>query len=102
MESILLLVTAGVAALAASLVKMPWFSKKVKVMLATIVSVVAATVYTYTTGDFQGFADIQLLEVTAQVFGLSQAVYFFILDGTKVDEVLENVGVKTEYDDDAL
>lgn len=96
MEAIVLVVIAGVATLVSSLVKMPWFTKKVKVLAATITSVVGAAVYTFVTGDIEG---LELIPLATQVFGLQQLLYLFILDGTTLDDVLEHVGVKTKFEE---
>lgn len=99
MESLLIVAIAAVAVFASSLAKMPWFSKRVKVLIATLVSVVGAAVYTFMTGDFE---TLDLIETSTQVFGLQQLLYLFIIDGSKLDGVLSHVGVKTKFDDDAL
>lgn len=99
MEGLLIVVIAAIAVLVASLVKMPWFDKKVKALIATVVSVLGAAAYTWMTGDFE---TLDLIETATQVFGLQQLLYLFILDGSRLDGALSHVGVKTKFDDDAL
>lgn len=96
MEAIILIAIATVATLVSSLVKMPWFTAKIKVLLATATSVIGAAVYTFLSGDLEG---LELIPVATQVFGLQQLLYLFILDGTSLDDVLEHVGVKTKFEE---
>lgn len=82
--------------LASSLLKFPWFSHKTRVTVATVIAVLGAAGHLLLTGDFES---TDLLATSLQVFGASQILYQFILDGSSVDNVLENVGVKTNYDE---
>ena len=84
-----LLIASVVVVLAVSLIKMPWFSEKVRVAIAVGVSVVAAGVSIFLTGDFQ--ADT-VAAGALQVFALSQLIYRFILEKTGLDDKLEFLG----------
>jgi len=99
MEPTLLLFLVAVAVVfVTSLLKMPWFGENVKVVIATVTSIVGAAAHTWFTGDFEA------MDVTAaalQIFGGSQLLYQFILDNSKLDDALERFGVRKTYDDEA-
>lgn len=95
METAILFAVIVAVVLVTSVIKMPWFSEKTKVLVATVASVVASGVYVWFTGDF----DVTDFGATAlTVFGGSQLFYQFILDNTEFDDKLEHVGVKTDFD----
>lgn len=96
--TLLLILVAAAVVLVTSLIKMPWFGDDVKVLIATITSVVGAAIHTWLTGDFE---TLDLMAASLQVFGGSQLLYQFILDNSKLDDALERVGVRNTYDDEA-
>jgi hypothetical protein len=96
--TLLLFLIAVVVVLATSLLKLPWFGEKVKVAIATVISVVGAAVHVWLTGDFEAF---DLVATSLQVYGGSQLIYLFIMNDTKFDDKLERVGVSPSYDTDA-
>lgn len=94
--TLLLFIVIVVVVLATSLIKLPLFSTKAKVTIATVVSVVGAAVHTWLTGDID---TTDLVTTALQVFGGSQLIYKFILEQSKFDDKLEGVGVKKTYDE---
>lgn len=95
METAVLFAVIVAVVVVTSVVKLPWFSQKTKVAVATVASVIASGVYVWFTGDFD-VADFGATALT--VFGGSQLIYQFILNNTELDDKLEHVGVKTTYD----
>lgn len=96
--TLLLFLVAVAVVLVTSLIKMPWFSEKVKVAIATVTSVVGAAAHVWLTGDFEA---VDLINTALQVFGSSQLLYTFILHNAKLDNKLERIGVRKTYDDEA-
>jgi hypothetical protein len=97
--TLLLFVVIVIVVLTTSLLKLPWFSEQAKVLIATVVSVVGAGVHVWFTGDF----DVADLTGTAlQVFGGSQLIYKFLIEGTSsgktLDDKLEHVGAGSHDD----
>jgi hypothetical protein len=94
--TLLLFIVIVAVVLLTSLFKLPLFSHKVKVAIATAVSVLGAAVHVWVTGEPD---TTDFIATALQVFGGSQLIYNFILDNTKLDDALEHVGVKTDYDE---
>ena len=95
----LLLVIAVVVVGLTSLIKMPWFSHKLRTLVATVVSVAGAGVHLWLTGDFE---TMDMMASVLQVYGASQLLYQFMLDGTKVDDVMERTGLRKNYEESDL
>lgn len=93
---LLFLIAVGVV-LVTSLLKFPWLSDKAKVALATATSILGAAAHVWFTGDFEA---MELIPTSLQVLGASQLLYKFLLDHSKLDDALERVGVKKNYDDE--
>ncbi len=81
----------AVVTLVTSLLKMDLMSAKVKNLIAVVLSAVAAGVSVWLSGDLAGTEDI-MLAVTS-MYGISQAVYAFILKNSGLDSVL--AGIRT-------
>lgn len=96
--TILLFLIAVVVVLVTSLLKLPWMPDKAKVALATATSVIGAAVQVWFTGDFDA---TELIPTSLQVLGASQLLYKFLLDNSRLDDALERVGVKKNFDDEA-
>jgi hypothetical protein len=71
-----------------SLIKLPWWSEKAKVVAASVVSVVAASAQAMLSG---GFDPSDIVNSSLQVFGGSQILYRLIMDRTELDDKLEAV-----------
>lgn len=95
--SIILLIAAVAVVLVTSLLKLPLVSTQVKVIIATVASVVGAAVSIWLSG---GLDTAELLPASLQVFGASQLIYRFIMEGGRVDKALENVGNKQTFEQD--
>ena len=90
METLVLFVAAVVVVLTTSLFKNVEWSVKVKTAVATVLSVVAAAVGIWVTGDFDASS---LPAGVLQVFGLAQLFYNFLLKGTGLNATLESTSV---------
>lgn len=95
-STIVLFVIAIAVVLSTSLLKMPWFTTKQKSAIAGVMSVIAAAVHTWVTGDFD---TTDLMSMTLQVYGGSQLIYQFILDKTGIDDKLELLGSGVQDDE---
>lgn len=95
MENLILLGVVVAVVLLTSLFKLPLFSAKAKLTIATVVSVIGAGVHVWLTG---GLESTDIVQSALQVFGGSQLIYRFILDKSGFDAKLESVGVKKSYD----
>jgi hypothetical protein len=82
-----------------SLLKNPWFSEKTKVAIATVLSVLVAGVAAwFGLGGAVNPANVFVL--ITSIYGTSNLVYKWILEGGRVDKALENtVVVPTNSDD---
>jgi hypothetical protein len=96
--TLLLFLIAVLVVLVTSLIKLPWFTERTKVTVATVTSVIGAAVHVWLTGDFEA---LELVPTALQVLGGSQLLYHFIMKGTSLDKALESVGVDENYDPDA-
>ena len=85
------LVSSASVVLVTSLFKQVEWSHKIKALIATVLSVVAAAVATWTTGNFEIG---NLWEASLGMFALSQAFYHLIFNGTKPEAQLAEVGSK--------
>lgn len=94
--TLLLFIVIVAVVLLTSLFKLPLFSKKVKVTIATAVSVVGAAAHVWITGEPD---TTDFIATALQVFGGSQLIYNFILENSKFDDKLQHVGVKPDYDE---
>jgi hypothetical protein len=90
---IAIIVTAFLVVLGTSLIKYAGLSAKVKNVIAIVLSAVGAGVVTVVTGGLDQAADVKdvsdLLALVTMVYGVSQVIYHFLLDGTGVDDSLE-------------
>lgn len=93
--SVLLLVGLAVlVTLLTSLFKNVNWNPRVKNLVATVVSVVAAGATLFLKKDgIDALADADLMELSLQVYGASQLFYHFILRGTPVEERLAETEV---------
>jgi hypothetical protein len=94
--SLMMFIGAMGVVLTTSLLKMSEMAKRTKTAIATFVSIVASGLVVWMSGDVDAS---DLMPTVLQIFGGSQIVYRFVLDGTSVDERLEAVG--SHADDDA-
>ena len=92
LETIFLLLTAFVVVLLTSLFKSEMFSKRVKHLVATALSVVAAVGFAYFNGDLQ--LDQDFLTIVTSMYGSSQLIYQFMVRDTKLDYKLERTLVR--------
>lgn len=90
---LVLFIVAVVVVLVTSLFKQVEWNHRVKAVLATVVSVVAAAVSTWATDSFTGE---NLLEASLVLYGLSQAFYHLIFKGTTPESSLAHVGDNDE------
>lgn len=91
METVVIIVTALIVVALTSVFKNvggEW-PHRVKALLATVVSLVAAGVVAVTTGMAEG---AELLPLAVQVYGVSQLVYHFIFYGTTAEATLAELG----------
>lgn len=91
METVIIIVTALIVVGLTSAFKNiggEW-PHRVKALLATVVSLLAAGVVTVTTGIADG---AELLPLAVQVYGVSQLVYHFIFYGTTAEGKLAELG----------
>lgn len=76
-----------------SLLKNVTWTDKVKNLLATGLSIVAAAIAAWTAGDFEGQT---LFELSVYIYGLAQGFYSLLLKGTVINEKLEHSLVRVE------
>lgn len=88
-----LFAVAVVVVLVTSLVKQVEWSHRVKALMATVISVVAAAAATWAGGVFD---PANLLEASIALFGMSQAFYHLIFHGTVPEDKLGAVGNKSK------
>lgn len=90
----LILVAAVLVVLGTSLIKFGGLSEKVKNLIAIVLSVLVGGAVWFATGgqaSLSGVTDAQgLFAIVAAVYGLSQVVYHYLLDGTGLDNALES------------
>lgn len=88
---IIVLVAAVLVVLATSIFKNVNWSDKVKNLVATVLSVVAAVIGLLGGNgwDVSAFGGADVLETALLVYGASQLIYKFIFNGTRFNEVLE-------------
>ena len=83
-----------------SLFKQVDMSSKVKNFIATLFSVAGAVV-TDLAGrewDVSSYVGVDILAAALAIYGGSQLIYKFIMDGTAIDAKLESIGHSTDGD----
>lgn len=92
METIFVVVAAALVVVAASLFKNETWSPRIKHLIATVLSVVAAIGVAFLSGDITLNQDFML--ILTSVYGSSQLIYNFIMRDTKVEHKLKRTLVK--------
>lgn len=94
MEGIAVAIAAAVVVVVTSLFKRVDMSTKVKTFIATVVSAATALLADFASRgwSFDGYTGADILGTSVLVFGASQLIYKFIMEGTAADAALESVG----------
>lgn len=98
-----LLAAAVLVVLGTSLIKFAGLSEKVKNLIAVVLSVVVGAAAWLSTGGLDSLSQVAdvngLLGIVAAIYGLSQVIYHFLLDGTGLDNRLEAAFAPSGGDD---
>ena len=96
MEAIIVFACIVGVVLLTSLFKTVNMSDKVKNLIATVLSVAGGVVTDLTAKgwDVSQYAGVDILTAALAIYGASQLIYKFIMEGSKLDATLENVGSK--------
>ncbi len=89
----LIIAAAFLVVLGTSLIKFGSLSEKVKNLIAIVLSVVVGGAVWLATGGFDTASNVTdaqgVFAIVAAVYGLSQVIYHYLLDGTGLDNKLE-------------
>lgn len=92
MEIFIVIGAAIAVVLLTSLFKQADWNPKHKTLLATVLSVIAASVALLFGVDVSTLAGVDVMQLVLSIYGSSQLFYNFILHGTKMDDTLAAVG----------
>lgn len=94
MEALIVFICVVAVVLLTSLFKTVNMSDKAKNLIATVLSVAGGVVTDLTAKgwDVSQYAGVDILTAALAIYGASQLIYKFIMEGSKLDAKLENVG----------